>query len=163
MSLFEPVVSWWHTRESREQKLLLIGGVFAAAAVLYSGFSPVVLKYSASVEALRTADADHRWLKEQVLLLSEIRTKAGGVLPVHLPAEEIKAKIEGDLQKKEMQGVVVIEGVGGVNTIKVTVEGGRGGDVMRWIEELAGGGYSVASFELRNRNGRLTGVVVIEV
>lgn len=162
MSLFEPIVSWWQTRESREQKLLLIGGVFAAAAALYSGFSPVVLRYSTAAEALRTADGDHRWLKEQVSLLSEIRSKAGGVLPVYLPAGEIKAKVEGDLKKKKMEGAVVIENVGGAETIKVTVEGGRGGDVMRWIEELANGGYSVSAFELKNRNGRLTGVVVIE-
>ena len=163
MSLFEPITSWWHTRESREQKLLLVAGAFAVVAALYTGLSPMFLRYSTAAEALRTADGDYRWLEEQVSSLADIRSKAGGVLPVYLPAEEIKMKIERDLEKNKMQGAVVIEAAGDANTVKVTIEGGQGRDVMRWIEELASGGYSVSAFDLKNKGGRLTGVVVIEV
>lgn len=162
MSLFEPVVSWWNSRESREQKFLLIGGVFAVVAAAYAGLSPAFLKYSAAAAALREADGNYQWLEEQVALLAQIRTQAGGVLPVSLPAEEIKAKLEGDLEKKKLKGAVSIEDAGGARTVRVAIEGGAGGAVMRWIEELVVGGYAVSAFDLQNQRGRLSGVVVIE-
>lgn len=163
MTSLEPLLSWWNTRESREQKLLLFAAAFAAAAVLYATVYPVFLRYADANDKLRTADEDYRWLERQVSVLSSIRSQAGGVLPVNLPAREIKEKVERDLEKKKIKGAAVVEDVDGVERIKVVVEGARGGDIMRWLEELINGGYAVSAFELKNTGGRLTGAVVIEV
>lgn len=161
MTLPEPILAWWNARESREQKLLLIAAVFVVVAGLYSLVNPAISMYAAASREFQTADADHRWLKEQVRALSAIRSEAGGALPVNLPPEEVKKRVEADLQKKKIKGEVEIRELDGVKLVQARIEAGSGRDVMRWIEELSNGGYAVASFDLKNKGGRLSGRVSI--
>lgn len=161
MTLPEPILAWWDARESREQKLLLVAVVFAVAAGLYALVNPVISMYATASREFQIADADRRWLEEQVRALSAIRTEAGGTLPVHLSPEELRKRVEADLEKKGIRGEVEIRDFNGVRFVQARIEDGAGQDVMRWIEELSNGGYAVASFDLKNKGGRLSGSVSI--
>ncbi len=163
MTLPAPLLAWWNAREDREQKLLLGGAVFAAVVVLYALIYPVFAMHSTASKAFQTADGDYHWLRGQIRTLAEIRAETGGALPVFLPANEIREKLESDLKKKTMKGRVAVEDVGDATRIKVRLESGEGRQVMRWLEELGNGGYTVSALSLKNRGGRLTGTFTIEI
>ena len=163
MNIPESVFAWWNARESKEQKLLLVGGLFAVAAALYALANPILSMYQASVQQFRQADSDHLWLKEQVQTLEQLRSEAGGALPVFLSPDGMMKKIKADMKKKKFKGKVAVENVDGVQRVRVKLDGNDGRQVMRWLEELANGGYIVSSFSLGNKGGRLSGTIVIGI
>ena len=163
MNLSESLFAWWSARESRERKLLLTGAVFAVAAALYTLVNPLLSMHRASLEEFRVVEGDYRWLKEQVLVLAEIRSEAGGALPVYLSPERAKARIEAGMKEKALKGKVSVEAVDGGGRVEVMLENSEGRKVMRWLEELANGGYAISEISLSNNRGRLAGSIVIEV
>ena len=162
MTLPQPLLAWWNARESREQKLLLVGAVFAVAAGLYAVVQPMISTHRVASETFQFADADYHWLKGQIAALARMRTQAGGALLVNLPPQAMKEKLESDLQKKSLKGKVAIEENANMQYIKVTLDSGDGRAVMRWIEELTNDGYAVFGLDFKNQGGRLSGTVTIE-
>ena len=163
MTLPEPMLAWWNARESREQKLLLVGAVLIVVVGLYSLIQPVISMHRVAGEDFQSAEAEYHWFKAQIAALGRMRAKSGGTLPVNLPPLAIKQKLEGDLKKKSLKGKVTIKDDAGVKGIQVKLEGGDGRKVMRWIEELANGGYAISGLDFKNAGGRLSGTIMIEV
>ncbi len=163
MTLPEPLLAWWSARESREQRMLLVGAAFAVAAAAYALVYPVFEMHATAGREFQAADGDYHWLKQQVRALGEMRSEAGGALPVSLPLDEAKAKIESDLKKRKMKATVAVRNADGAKHIEVEFESSSGREVMRWLEALTNGGYTVSGLDLSNSGGRLSGTVVIEV
>ena len=161
MTLQSTISPWWEGLEGRERKLLLVGGAFVVAAVLYTLVYPVFLAHGTARDEVIAADRDYRWLKEQVRILAEVRDAAGGILPVSLPIAAIKEKIERDMEERKITGRAEIENTATDERITISVERAPGKKLMSWLEELAGNGYAITTIKLRNNGGFLTGTIAV--